>query len=78
MRFIVRDRPGIIASIAASLAQHGINLDAVLQEPSQSKTALPFVITLEECDPDNLAAALAEIAALDFHVEAPLAMPILE
>jgi homoserine dehydrogenase len=78
IRFIVRDRPGIIAGIAGALSRHGINLDAVLQEPSQSKTALPFVITLEECDPDSLAAALSEIAALDFHVEPPLAMPILE
>ena len=33
LRFVVQDRPGILASIAAALARQGINLDAVLQEP---------------------------------------------
>ena len=33
LRFVVYDRPGILASIAAALAGQGINLDAVLQQP---------------------------------------------
>jgi homoserine dehydrogenase len=77
LRFVVRDRPGIIAAIALALARHDINIDSVLQEPSITKTALPFVVTLEESDPVSLSAALEAIEALDFHVEPPLAMPIL-
>lgn len=77
LRFVVRDRPGILASIATSLARQSINLDAVLQEPDYPKDALPFVITVESCDDAPLRAALAEIGDADFHAEPPLAIPML-
>lgn len=77
VRLVVDDRPGIIARLATILAAHGINIDAVLQEPADDKRALPFVMTLEEADPPALARALDEIAALDFHVQPPLALPML-
>ena len=77
LRFVVQDRPGILASIAASLAHQGINLDAVLQEPGYPKDALPFVITIEPCEEGALATAVQEIAAADFHAEGPLALPML-
>ena len=41
LRFVVHDRPGILASIAAALAGQDINLDAVLQEPGYPKDACP-------------------------------------
>jgi len=77
LRFVVHDRPGILASIAAALARQRINLDAVLQEPGYPKDALPFVITAEACEEAPLRAALDEIARLDFHAEPPLALPML-
>ncbi len=77
LRFVVRDHTGILASIAASLARQGINLDAVLQEPGYPKDALPFVITVEPCEESALATAVREIAAADFHAEEPLALPML-
>ena len=78
LRFVVRDRPGIIASIAAVLARHEMNLHAVLQKPGHAKSTLPFAITLEPCSQGRLDAALEEISRFDFLVEAPVAMPILE
>ena len=33
LRFMVKDRPGIIASLAAILSACGINIDSVLQKP---------------------------------------------
>ena len=77
LRFVVRDRPGILASIAATLAAQKINLDAVLQEPGYPKDALPFVITVEACEEKALRAALDAIAGANFHAEPPLALPIL-
>jgi homoserine dehydrogenase len=77
LRFIVHDRPGILASIAAALARQDINLDAVLQEPGYPKDALPFVITVESCEEAALRAALQDIAESDFHAEPPLALPML-
>ena len=76
LRFVVRDRPGIIADLARALADHGANIDSVFQEPWDDKGALPFVITLEPVAQGALDAALARIGKLDFHVELPLALPL--
>jgi homoserine dehydrogenase len=77
LRFIVHDRPGILATIAAALAAQGVNLDAVLQEPGYPKDRLPFVITVEACEEAALLAALAEIGVAEWHAERPLALPML-
>ena len=65
------------AALASEFAAAQINIDALLQEPSRDKSALPFVVTLEECDPAALARALDRIAAFDFHRQPPLAMPVI-
>ncbi len=77
LRFIVRDSPGILASIAQALAAQGINIDAVLQLPAGTKDALPFVVTIEPCAPATLAGAMADIGALDFHVCPPVDLPLM-
>jgi homoserine dehydrogenase len=78
LRFVVRDRPGIIACIAGRLAKYDMNIDSVLQKPGHTKSALPFAVTLEACLRIQLAAALEEIAAFDFLVEEPVMMPVLD
>ena len=77
VRFVVQDRPGILAAVATVFARHGINVDAVLQEPGYPKSRLPFVMTLEACDANELAAALAELSVSDVHMARPFAAPIL-
>jgi homoserine dehydrogenase len=77
LRFVVKDRPGIIAAVATVLARYGIGIDAVLQRPGYPHSALPFIITLETCRSDLLGCALQEINRLDFHVESVFCMPIL-
>jgi homoserine dehydrogenase len=76
LRFVVSDRPGIIADLARILADHGANIEAVFQEPWNDKNALPFVITLAPFAQSALDAALARIATLPFHVAPPLALPL--
>jgi len=78
VRFKVADKPGILAALANVFSRHEINVDAVLQRAGHSKSALPFVITLEHCRVEKLRAALGEIRALDFHVAPPFDMPILD
>jgi homoserine dehydrogenase len=77
LRFIVRDRPGILATLAGALERQGINVDAVLQEPGYPKDALPFVITVEPCEEPAVEAALAALVGVNFLAVAPLALPIL-
>jgi len=77
LRFVVTDRPGIIAALADVFSAHGVNIDAVLQEPGWSKTELPFVVTLEACESSTVERILQESSALDFNVRPPLWMPVL-
>lgn len=76
LRFVVKDAPGILASIAQALAAHGANIDAVFQAPLGDKSALPFVITLEKATEAQVAAAMADVARLPFHALPPLALPM--
>jgi homoserine dehydrogenase len=77
LRFLVRDRPGIIAGLAQILSAHQLNIDAVLQNPGFDKSALPFVITLEPCRDSQLRPALEQMSALDFAIRPCLCLPIL-
>jgi homoserine dehydrogenase len=78
IRFVVRDRPGILALLARVFSHHEINIDAVLQQPGHAKAKLPFVMTLEPCKRRWLEKALGDIAEFDFLVDAPLSLPILK
>jgi homoserine dehydrogenase len=77
LRFLVRDRPGIVARLAQILSAHQLNIDALLQNPGFDKAALPFVITLEPCRNSQLHPALEEMSALDFAIRPCLCLPIL-
>jgi homoserine dehydrogenase len=77
LRFMVKDRPGIIASLATILSSCGINIDAVVQKPDCEKTHLPFLITLEECKGSLVEQAIKQIDSLDFLVQPCLHLPIL-
>jgi homoserine dehydrogenase len=76
LRFRVKDRPGIIAALAAALAAENISIEAVLQLPDANATNLPFVITVEPTTEASVRAALASMEKLDFFTEPPLAMPM--
>jgi homoserine dehydrogenase len=76
LRFRVKDRPGIIAQLAAALAAENISIEAVLQLPEADASSLPFVITVEPATEASIRAALARMEKLDFLTEPPLAMPM--
>jgi homoserine dehydrogenase len=76
LRFRVNDRPGIIAALAGILAEKHIGLEAVLQEPCDTKHDLPFVITLEPTTEQSVREAVDQMASLDFLLEPPLALPM--
>ncbi|PWU08782.1 MAG: homoserine dehydrogenase [Terriglobia bacterium] len=76
LRFRVDDRPGILAKLAGILASKHISLEAVLQEPCETKHDLPFVITVEPTSEQSVRDAVEEMSHLDFLREAPLALPM--
>src|SRR5437870_4568148 len=76
LRFRVNDRPGIIAALAGILAEKHISLEAVLQQPCETKHDLPFVITVEPTTEASVRAAVLQMESLDFLKEPPLALPM--
>ncbi len=76
IRFRVDDRPGIIAALAGILAEKHISLEAVLQEPSDAKHDLPFVITVESTSEQAVRDAVEKMSHLDFLKQPPLALPM--
>lgn len=76
LRFRVDDRPGIIAALAGILAEKHIGLEAVLQEPCETKHDLPFVITVERTSEQAIRDAVERMSSLDFLLEPPLALPM--
>jgi len=76
MRFRVKDRPGIIAQLAAALAAEKISIEGVLQLPDEDANDLPFVITVEPTTERALRSAMARMAEMEFLIEPPLAMPM--
>jgi homoserine dehydrogenase len=77
IRFVVQDRPGIVAEIAGALASEKINIDALFQRTGYEKGNLPFVVTVEPCAASSLRRALDRISHAGWLAQPPLDMPIL-
>ena len=77
LRFVVDDKPGIVAAISNALARVGANIDSLLQHPGYPKQRLPFVVTTEPCLTSTIEQAVAATAKLDSMVERPLCLQIL-
>ncbi|MBM3952607.1 MAG: homoserine dehydrogenase [Rhodospirillales bacterium] len=71
VRLMVVDRPGIFAAVAASLRDHEISMESVLQRGRAPGAVVPVVMTLHEATEAALQQALAEIARHDGIVEPP-------
>ncbi|HVZ83842.1 MAG TPA: homoserine dehydrogenase [Terracidiphilus sp.] len=78
IRFLVADRPGIVAEITGALAKERINIRAIVQKPGYPAHALPFVVTVEPCRSSALRRALESISTMDCLLEQPLNLQMLE
>jgi homoserine dehydrogenase len=77
LRFVVDDKPGIVAAIANELAKVGANIDSILQHRGFGGDRLPFVVTTEPCLSSKLDEAIVEMAKFEFMLEPPLCLQIL-
>jgi homoserine dehydrogenase len=78
IRFLVDDRPGIVAEITGALAKEKINIRAIVQKPGYPQHALPFVVTVEPCTSSTLRRALERIRTMDCMRAEPLDLQMLE
>ncbi len=93
IRFVVKDRPGIVSEILSYLKENNVNIDEVLQlkHSSQEKTyfqkklgytgaaeeILPFIITVEPCKEVSIIKAMGGIKGRDFLLADPLVIKML-
>ncbi len=78
IRFMVKDRPGIVAAITTALAAEQINIRAIVQKPGYPADGLPFVVTVEPCKTSALQRALAPVRSMDCMLIEPLDLQMLE
>lgn len=78
VRFLVRDRPGIVAEITGALAAERINIRAIVQKPGYPANALPFVVTVEPCKSSAMERALERMRSMDCLLVQPLNLQMLE
>ena len=71
MRLMVQDRPGVIAQVAAALAEAEVSIEAVLQRARHPTAAVPVVFITHETEEAAMNRVLAKIAALGTVVEPP-------
>jgi homoserine dehydrogenase len=76
LRFLVKDEVGIIARLASIIAEGGINIDAVFEEPNQDPDNLAFVISVKPTTEAAVSTALARMEQLTFLREPPLVLPM--
>lgn len=78
IRFLVNDRPGIVAEITGTLAKERINIRAIVQKAGYPHHALPFVVTVEPCKSSVLKRALTAMGSMDCLLEEPLDLQMME
>ena len=68
LRLMVQDRPGVLAEIASSLANHHISIASVMQHEAlddQEGSTVPLVIVTHSAATGNFTAAIAALDALE-------------
>ena len=71
LRFSALDKPGVLASIAGALGNHGISIESMVQSAHQDSdtTPVPIVIKTHEAREGAIQSALEEIDRLDIICE---------
>jgi homoserine dehydrogenase len=71
VRVIVRDQPGVIASITETLAEAGVSIDSFLQKHVEGAGGVPIVLTTHVAPEATIARAVGAMAALPTLISPP-------
>jgi homoserine dehydrogenase len=78
IRLMVVDKPGVIADVTAILRDNDVSLESMLQRGRSPGETVPIVLVTHETREENMARALAKIAALATVTEPPCMIRIEE
>ena len=65
IRLMVKDQPGVIASVTSILADHRISLEALAQKERHASHNVPIVMLTHDTTEGNLQAAISRITGLE-------------
>ncbi len=71
IRLMVLDQPGVIADVSASLRDHDVSLEQLIQRGRAPGGAVPVVVTTHETDEEAILKVMEEVGALDAVTEPP-------
>jgi len=71
VRVLVKDQPGVIASITETLAEAGVSIDSFLQKPVEGAGGVPIVLTTHTAPETTIAKAVSAMASLPALIEPP-------
>jgi len=71
IRLIVRDEPGVIASVSETLAECGLSIDSFLQKHMEDSRGVPIVLTTHPAAESVIVDAIARIGALPTMITPP-------
>ena len=79
IRFVVADRPGVLAEIAAAMRDGGVSIESLIQQgrPEEGGEVLVAMVTHEGAE-ENVARALALLEGSDSLAEQPLVMRLID
>jgi len=76
VRLTVKDRPGVLARVASTMARHRVSIASVIQQAAARPGAASLVLTTHESDEHSMRATLQGIARLDSVLDKPLLLRI--
>ncbi len=65
-RFTVADKPGVMAALAKSMANHGVSIAQAVQKGDESAANVPIVFLTHSATAKAVAATIKEIDSMDF------------
>ncbi len=71
VRLLVRDQPGVIASVSETLADAGVSIDSFLQKPAQGAGGVPIVLTTHLAPEATIAKAVQAMSLLPSLIAPP-------
>ena len=79
IRFVVADRPGVLAEIAAAMRDGGVSIESLIQQgrPEEGGEVLVAMVTHEGAE-ENVAGALALLEGSESLAEQPLVMRLID
>ncbi len=71
VRLLVRDEPGVIASVSETLADAGVSIDSFMQKPAQGAGGVPIVLTTHLAPEATIAKAVKAMSLLPSLIAPP-------